>query len=64
MRRKDAGEDQRSAMMTNDFSQESKGLKFFLTSVIICLVGMVLWLAVAQPMTLSYHAPQEEHSGH
>ncbi|MFD2175615.1 hypothetical protein [Rhodobacter lacus] len=50
--------------MTNDFPQETKGLKFFLTAVIVCFVGLVLWLTFAQPMSLSHHAPVAEGAAH
>lgn len=36
--------------MYDDFPEEAKGLKYFLAAVTICLVGLVAWILVAQPM--------------
>ncbi len=36
--------------MYDDFPEEAKGLKYFLSAVVICAVGLVGWMVVAQPM--------------
>ncbi|WP_223640164.1 hypothetical protein [Rhodobacter sp. TJ_12] len=48
--------------MYDDFPREAEGLKFFLTSTIVCLVGLVVWLSVAQPMGLGHGAGAAEAS--
>lgn len=44
--------------MYDDFPREAKSFKFFLFSVTVCLVGLIVWLSVAQPMGLTSGAPK------
>ncbi len=33
-----------------DYPREAEGLKFFLTTVLVALLGVMVWVFVAQPM--------------
>jgi hypothetical protein len=36
--------------MYDDYPEEAKGLKYFLTMVTIATIGLVAWIVVAKPM--------------
>ncbi|MDD8022999.1 MAG: hypothetical protein PHX82_07830 [Paracoccaceae bacterium] len=36
--------------MYKDFPNEAAGLKYFTTATLIAIVGLVAWIAVANPM--------------
>ena len=42
--------------MYDDFPEEAKGLKYFLSAVVICAVGLVGWMVVAQPIVITSYS--------